>query len=65
MEVLRNERTKKIYLHTEVQLYIILVIYMDNDKGNGLHVHILELVLIERTLKIYFPNHTILDLLHC
>ena len=38
-------------------------IYMENDKGNGLNVHILELVLNERAQKIYFPNDTII--LHC
>ena len=30
---------------------------MENDKSNGLHVHILELVLNERVLKIYFPKN--------
>ena len=30
--------------------------YMENDKGYGLNVHILELVLNERALKVYFPK---------
>ena len=29
---------------------------MENDKSNGQHVHILELALNERALKIYFPK---------
>ena len=29
---------------------------MDNDIGNSLNVHTLELVLNERALKIYFPK---------
>ena len=38
----------------------MLVIYMENDKGNlnGLNIHILESVRNERTLKIYFPVTT-------
>ena len=27
---------------------------MENDKGNGLNVHILELILNERALKIHY-----------
>ena len=29
---------------------------MENDKGNGLNVHILVLVLNEKALNIYFPK---------
>ena len=63
MKVLREMKKTQIYLHTNVQLYIILVKYMENDKSNGLHVHILEFVLNEKALKYIFPNYTIL--LHC
>ena len=38
---------------------------MENDKVNGLNVHILELVLNEKALKIYFPKlHNSFTLLH-
>ena len=52
----RNEKKNQIYLHTKVQSYIILVKYMENDKINCLHIHILDLVLNERAHKIYFPK---------
>ena len=44
----RNEKTKENYLHTNVKLYIILVIYMENEKGNGLNVHIFIYLLMKR-----------------
>ena len=31
----KNKKQKQIYLHTKVQLYILLVKYMENDKSNG------------------------------
>ena len=51
-----SRRNKTDILHTKVQLYLILVIYMGNDIGNCLNVHILELFFNERALKIYFPK---------
>ena len=56
----KNQKTKQKYLYEKVQLYIKLVIYIDNDKGNGLNAHILKLVLNKWALKIFFSNYTIL-----
>ena len=49
MVVLRKiKKTKQNYLYTNVQLYIKLDIYIENDKSNGLNAHIVELVLNKR-----------------
>ena len=51
----KNEKKppKQNYLYTKVQLYIKLVMYIENDKSNCLNAHILELVLNKRALKIF------------
>ena len=43
MEVLKEiKKTEQNYRQTQVQLCIMLVIYMENDKDNGLNIQILE-----------------------
>ena len=49
----KTQKTKQKYLYEKVQLYIKLVRYIENDKGNGLNAHILELVLNNWALKIF------------
>ena len=53
MVVLRKKKKTELSLHKCTIVHKTRYIYIENDKGNGLNAHILELVLDKRALKIF------------